>query len=332
MQLQGGIIMTKEYRVLLYYKYAAIEDPEQFAKDHLAFCKGIGLKGRVLVGTEGINGTVSGTIEQTEKYKDYVHSLPGFEDVWFKEDEADDYAHKKMFVRPRKEIVALNLEDDIDPHTTTGDYLKPTQFKEALLDEDTIVLDTRNDYEYDLGHFKGAIRPEIRNFRELPQWVIDNKEQFMDKKVVVYCTGGIRCEKFSGWLVREGIGKQVGQLEGGIDTYGKDPEVQGELWEGQMYVFDERISVPINRVNPTVIGRDYFDGTPCERYVNCGNPECNEQILCSEENEAKYVRGCSPECRRHPRNRYIAENNLSTEAWEARLNALGESLKDNKTA
>lgn len=332
MQLQGGISMTKEYRVLLYYKYAPIEDPNQFAKDHLAFCKGIGLKGRVLVGTEGINGTVSGTIEQTEKYKDYVHSLPGFEDVWFKEDEADDYAHKKMFVRPRKEIVALNLEEDIDPHTTTGEYLKPTQFKEALLDEDTIVLDTRNDYEYDLGHFKGAIRPEIRNFRELPQWVIDNKEQFMDKKVVVYCTGGIRCEKFSGWLVREGIGKQVGQLEGGIDTYGKDPEVQGELWEGQMYVFDERISVPINRVNPTVIGRDYFDGTPCERYVNCGNPECNEQILCSEENEAKYVRGCSPECRRHPRNRYIAENNLSTEEWEARLNALGESLKDNKTA
>lgn len=332
MQLQGGISMTKEYRVLLYYKYAPIEDPDQFAKDHLAFCKRIGLKGRVLVGTEGINGTVSGTIEQTEKYKNYVHSLPGFEDVWFKEDEADDYAHKKMFVRPRKEIVALNLEEDIDPHTTTGEYLKPTQFKEALLDEDTIVLDTRNDYEYDLGHFKGAIRPEIRNFRELPQWVIDNKEQFMDKKVVVYCTGGIRCEKFSGWLVREGIGKQVGQLEGGIDTYGKDPEVQGELWEGQMYVFDERISVPINRVNPTVIGRDYFDGTPCERYVNCGNPECNEQILCSEENEAKYVRGCSPECRRHPRNRYIAENNLSTEEWEARLNALGESLKDNKTA
>lgn len=324
--------MTKDYRVLLYYKYAPIEDPEQFSKDHLAFCKSIGLKGRVLVGSEGINGTVSGTIDQTEKYKDYVHSLPGFEDVWFKEDEADDYAHKKMFVRPREEIVALDLEDDIDPLETTGEYLKPAQFKEALLDDDTIVLDTRNDYEYDLGHFKGAIRPEIRNFRELPQWVIDNKEQFMDKKVVVYCTGGIRCEKFSGWMVREGIGKEVGQLEGGIDTYGKDPEVQGELWEGQMYVFDERIAVPINRVNPTVIGRDYFDGTPCERYVNCGNPECNEQILCSEENEAKYVRGCSPECRRHPRNRYIADNNISTEEWEARLNALGESLKDNQTA
>ena len=319
--------MSKDYRVLLYYKYQNIEDPDQYAKDHLAFCKSIGIKGRVLVGHEGINGTVSGTVEQTQAYKDYVHSLPGFEDLWFKEDEADDYAHKKMFVRPREEIVALNLEDDIDPHQTTGQYLSPKEFHQAIMDEDTVVLDTRNDYEYDLGHFKGAIRPDIRNFRELPQWVIDNKDKFMEKRVVVYCTGGIRCEKFSGWMVREGF-KDVGQLHGGIDTYGKDPEIQGDLWEGKMYVFDERIAVDINRKDPSVIGKDYFDGSPCERYVNCGNPECNEQILCSKENEDKYLRGCSPECRRHPRNRYVAENHLTTEEWEARLNAIGESLKD----
>ncbi|MGX7106908.1 oxygen-dependent tRNA uridine(34) hydroxylase TrhO [Hutsoniella sourekii] len=324
--------MSKEYRVLLFYKYQTIENPEQFAKEHLTFCKNIGLKGRVLVGEEGINGTVSGTIKQTDQYMDYVHQLPGFEDVWFKIDEADDYAHKKMFVRPREEIVSLDLEEDLDPLEITGDYLKPSQFREALLDEETIVLDTRNDYEYDLGHFQGAIRPDICNFRELPQWVIDNKEQFMDKKVVVYCTGGIRCEKFSGWMVREGIGKQVGQLEGGIDTYGKDPEVQGDLWEGQMYVFDERISVPINHVNPTVIAKDHFDGQPCERYVNCANPECNKQIFASEENEAKYLRGCSPECRRHPRNRYVAEHHLTKDEWEQRLNKIGESLKDSQPA
>lgn len=322
----------KEYRVLLFYKYQTIEDPEVFSREHLAFCRKIGLKGRVLVGSEGINGTVSGTIEQTEKYKEYVHSLPGFEDVWFKVDEADGFAHSKMFVRPREEIVALDLESDIDPLVTTGKHLKPTEFREALLDEDTIVLDTRNDYEYDLGHFKGAIRPDIRNFRELPDWVVENKEKFMDKKVVVYCTGGIRCEKFSGWMVREGIGTEVGQLEGGIDTYGKDPETQGDLWEGKMYVFDERIAVPINRVNPSVVGRDYYDNTPCERYINCGNPECNEQLLASQENEAKYVRGCSPECRRHPRNRYISENNISTEEWERRLNLIGESLNSTEIA
>src|SRR5699024_847132 len=118
----------------------AIEDPETFKNKHLEFAKSIGLRGRVLVSKGGINGTVSGTIEQTEKYKDYVHSLPGFEDLWFKEDEATDYAHKKMHVRARDEIVSLKLEDDINPMEVTGDFLKPEDFREALLDEDTIVL------------------------------------------------------------------------------------------------------------------------------------------------------------------------------------------------
>ncbi len=324
--------MSKDYRVLLYYKYEPIEDPETFKDEHLEFTKSIGLRGRVLVSKGGINGTVSGTIEQTEKYKEYVHSLPGFEDLWFKEDEADDYAHKKMHVRARDEIVSLKLEDDIDPMEVTGDFLKPADFREALLDEDTVVLDTRNDYEYDLGHFKGAIRPEIRNFRELPEWIMENKEKFMDKKVVMYCTGGIRCEKFSGWMMREGIGIKVGQLEGGIDTYGKDPNTQGDLWEGKMYVFDERISVPVNQVNPTVIAEDHFDGTPCERYVNCANPACNEQVIMTEENEHKYLRGCTAECRKHSRNRYVQEHDLSEEEWEARLNDIGESLYETTTS
>ncbi|MDO5650055.1 MAG: rhodanese-related sulfurtransferase [Gallicola sp.] len=324
--------MEKKYRVLLFYKYQTISDPENFKDEHLAFCKRIGLKGRILVGSEGINGTVSGTIEQTDKYMDYVHSLPGFEDLWFKIDEADDYAHKKIFVRVRDEIVSLDLSDDVNPLELTGKYLQPKDFHQAIQEDDTILLDTRNDYEYDLGHFKGAIRPEIRNFRELPQWVRDNKEMFMNKKVVVYCTGGVRCEKFSGWMLKEGITSDVSQLHGGIDTYGKDPEVKGDLWEGKMYVFDERISVPINHVAPSIIGKDYYDGSPCERYVNCGNPECNEQILASEANEAKYVRGCSSACRRHPRNRYIEENQISVTEWERRLNLLGESLNDRVTA
>lgn len=320
--------MSKDFRVLLYYKYATIVDPDAFRNDHLVFCKSIGLRGRILVGSEGINGTVSGTVEQTEKYKDYLHSLEGFEDVWFKVDEVDDYAHKKMHVRHREEIVSLDLEDDINPDEITGEYLKPTQFKDALLDEDTIVLDTRNVYEYDLGHFKGAIRPEIQNFRDLPDWVKENKEKFMDKKVVVYCTGGVRCEKFSGWMLREGLASEVGQLEGGIDTYGKDKITKGELWEGSMYVFDERISVPINQVDPTVISKDHFDGTPCDRYVNCTNPDCNKQVFMSVENEHKYVRGCSVECRKHPRNRYVKEHKLTLDQWEERLNNIGETVKE----
>ena len=147
----------------------------------------------------------------------------------------------------------------------------------------------------------------------------------MDKRVVVYCTGGVRCEKFSGWMVREGY-KDVGQLHGGIATYGKDPEVQGELWDGKMYVFDERIAVDVNHVDPSVVGKDWFDGTPCERYVNCGNPFCNRRILTSEENEDKYLRGCSHECRVHPRNRYVEKHNLSQAEVAERLALIGETL------
>lgn len=318
----------KDYRVLLYYQYVEIDDPEQFRKEHKEMCDDIGLKGRILVSEEGLNGTVSGTVEQTEEYKKRIRADERFEDMTFKEDKADGHAFKKMHVKTRPEIVSLKLGDeDLDPNNTTGEYLSPTEFKDALLDDDTIVLDARNDYEYDLGHFRGAVRPDITAFRDLPQWIRDNKEKFMDKKVVTYCTGGVRCEKLTGWLLKEGF-EDVAQLEGGIHTYGTDPETKGELWDGKMYVFDERISVEINQVDKTVIGRDWFDGEPCERYINCGNPYCNRQILASEENEHKYLRGCSHECRIHPENRYVKEHNLSTDDVQARLEKIGESLPD----
>ena len=313
------------YQVLLYYQYVTIEDPEAFAQAHLDFCRSLNLKGRILVGKEGINGTLSGLTADTEAYITAMHADERFKEMLFKIDQADEHAFKKMHVRPREEIVSLSLEEDVNPLDLTGTYLSPQAFREALLDEDTVVIDARNDYEFDLGHFRGAIRPEITNFRELPAWIRENKEKFMEKRVVTYCTGGIRCEKFSGWLVREGF-KDVGQLHGGIATYGRDPEVQGDLWDGSMYVFDERISVPINHVDPTIVGKDYFDGQPCERYVNCANPTCNRRMLTSVANEDKHLRGCSAECRCHEQNRYVIEHGLSRAEWAERLSALGETL------
>ena len=317
--------MTQDYRVLLYYQYVPIEDGETFAQKHLADCRELGLKGRILVADEGINGTVSGTIEQTNAYMELMKNDPRFSSTIFKIDEAEQNAFKKMHVRYRPELVNLSLENDVNPLELTGAYLDPKEFREAMLDENTVVIDARNDYEFDLGHFRGAIRPEIRSFRELPQWIRDNKEQFMEKRVLTYCTGGIRCEKFSGWLVREGF-KDVGQLHGGIATYGKDPEVQGDLWDGQMYVFDSRIAVPINQKEHVIVGRDWFDGSPCERYINCGNPECNRQMLASEENEAKYLGACSHECRVHPNNRYIKAHQLSNQEVQERLALLEKDL------
>lgn len=322
---------NKAYQVLLYYKYVLIDDPVLFAQTHLATCKEIGLLGRILVSYEGINGTVSGTLEQTKAYMDMMKSDERFADMMWKIDEADGHAFKKMHVRAKNEVVHLGLgEDDINPNELTGQYLTPIEFYERMQQDDTIVIDARNDYEFDLGHFRGAVRPDIKNFRDLPAWMRENKEQFEGKKILTYCTGGIRCEKFSGWLVKEGY-EDVGQLHGGIHNYGTDPEVKGQLWDGQMYVFDQRIAVPINKVEHVIVGKDHFDGTPCERYVNCANPECNDKILCSEENEDLYMRSCSDECRTHPRNRYIVEHGLSEEEVLERFDTINE-MKTNVIA
>ncbi|MFK9093604.1 rhodanese-related sulfurtransferase [Bacillus salipaludis] len=315
--------MNQDYRVLLYYKYVSIENAEECANEHRQFCTELGLKGRIIIAAEGINGTVSGTIEQADAYMKYMDDHPLFTGTIFKIDEASEHAFKKMKVRYRPELVTLRLEDDVDPNKVTGKHLKPKEFFAEMQKEDTVVIDARNDYEFDLGHFRGAVRPDILNFRDLPEWIRENKQEFEGKKILTYCTGGIRCEKFSGWLLKEGF-EDVSQLDGGIVTYGKDPEVQGELWDGQLYVFDERISVPVNRKEHVVVGKDYFSGEPCERYVNCANPECNKKILCSEENEHKYLRSCSHECRVHPRNRYIAEHGLSEEEVNERLMAIGK--------
>lgn len=315
-----------DYRVLLYYHYTTIEDPAAFAQEHLQDCKDLGLKGRILVAGEGINGTVSGTTEQTNAYMKMMKNHPLFNGIVFKIDEADGHAFKKMHVRPRPELVNLSLEDDINPHEITGEHLSPAEFFEQIQREDTVVLDVRNTYEYDVGHFRGAIRPDVETFRDTPQWVRDNRELFEGKRVLTYCTGGIRCEKFSGWLKREGF-EDVAQLHGGIATYGKDPVTKGQLWDGQMYVFDERLTVPINQVEHVIVGKDHFDGTPCERYINCANPECNKQVLSSEENEAKHLGGCTIECTKHERNRYIVKHGLSAEHVQAAIAQLEKELQ-----
>ena len=284
----------KPYRVLLYYKFVRIEDEEAFAREHLEFCKELGLRGRILVAKEGINGTVSGTVEQTDAYIRHMHANPLFRDMVFKVDDADGHVFRKMFVRPKKELVTFRVED-ADPIEQTGGYLKPKEFFEMLQRDDVIVLDGRNNYEYDIGHFRGAIRPDVESFREFPEWIRQHMAQFKDKTIITYCTGGIRCEKLTAFMKKEGF-REVYQLEGGIVTYGKDPEVQGRLFDGKCYVFDERISIPINRVDPVFVGKCHHCGKPEDRYINCANDFCHKQHICCPECEEKHNGFCSDEC------------------------------------
>lgn len=308
-----------DYLVLLYYHYTFIEDLEAFREAHQAFCENYHLLGRIYVAREGINGTLSGLRDDVKAYMKHLEIDPRFNGIEFKVDEHNQHVFKKMHVRVKKELVNLSLNEDINPKKLTGEYVEPKDFYHRMLDSNTLVLDARNDYEHQVGHFRNAIKPNVRNFRDLPNWIKENSDLLKGKKILTYCTGGIRCEKLSGWLKAEGY-EDVGQLKGGIVTYGKDEEAKGQLWDGQCYVFDERLKVPINQVEHVIVGRDHYDGTPCERQLNCANPECNKQILASVENEAKHLGGCSPKCSRHPRNRYVTYHQLTPQEVETRLN------------
>jgi UPF0176 protein len=284
------------YRILLYYKFVTVIDHEALAREHLAYCKKLGIKGRILIAPEGINGTLSGTVEQTDAYMAMMRQMPLFKDMIYKIDESDQHAFKKLFVRPKKELVTFRLEEDVNPNELTGTHLKPKEFYEKLQQEDVIVLDGRNHYEYDIGHFRGAIRPEVETTKEFPEWIRNNLQEYKDKPILTYCTGGIRCEKLSGFLLQEGF-KEVYQLDGGIVSYGKDEDVQGRLFDGKCYVFDERISVPINRTDEDiVVGKCYHCGTAEDRYINCANDACHLKHICCEACEEKHNSFCSKEC------------------------------------
>ena len=284
-----------QYQILLYYKYVPIADPDSFASEHRDLCNEIGLKGRIIVSREGINGTVSGTTEQTSAYIKAMHADARFADMPFKIDSYHAHAFKKLKVKVKSELVHLKLEEDINPNQLTGKRLTPQEFMEQVEMGDVVILDGRNNYEYALGHFRNAIRPDVSTFREFPEWIRENRALFEDKKVLTYCTGGIRCEKLSGLLIREGF-EDVFQLDGGIVTYGKDPQARGQHFDGKCYVFDERIGVPINQVEQTVVGLCHHCGQAADKYMNCAYPQCHKQHLVCPSCEEQFAGYCSEQC------------------------------------
>lgn len=290
---------TPPYQVLLYYRYVPIPDPEAYLESHRDLCESLNLRGRIIVGAEGINGTVSGTFEETERYREAMHQDPLTAEMEFKVDPATDHAFPKLSIKVREEIVTLGLdpEDDIDPNEITGDRLSPTEFYEKMQDENVVIIDGRNDYEAALGHFKGAVCPPIRNFREFPGWVEEHADELQGKEILTYCTGGIRCEKLSGFLKKEGFDK-VYQLEGGIVKYGKDPQVAGRDFDGLCYVFDQRVGVEINRTETQkVISTCRYCGTEEPHYGNCLWPDCNEQIFVCPTCREEHGLYCDEKCR-----------------------------------
>ncbi len=278
-----------EIHILLFYKFVAIEEPRRFVKEHLTVCKNLGIFGKVLVATEGINGSISGTKEQVEQYMTYMHADSRFSDIVFKEDLGLVHPFKRMLVRERKEIIRMDQEIDLDRR---GKNMSPKEFLELYQNgEDVIILDARNDYESRVGKFKNAITPQINNFREFPQ-VVEMLKDKKDAKIVTYCTGGIRCEKASAYLVQQGF-TDVYQLEGGILTFGK--QFPNTVWEGRCFVFDKRMTTELNDQTTPITVCDNC-GTSCDLYRNCTDLTCNylsiQCVACQE----KLQGCCSDEC------------------------------------
>jgi UPF0176 protein len=282
---------------LLYYKYVVIPDAAAFTEEHTQLCQRIGLVGRIIIADEGLNGTVSGTLVQCRKYMDTVANHPLLTNIDFKIDDVDELSFSALHVRYKGEIVnSGSAHLGIDPMTRTGTHLEPKQFAEMMERDDVVVLDVRSNYESGLGRFRGAVAADIDNFRDFPEY-IKHLEQYRDKKVMTYCTGGIKCEKASALLLAAGF-KDVYQLHGGIIKYGK--EMQGKDFDGNCYVFDNRVSVPVNSVNPTIISKCRICGTASTHMVNCANAECNEHFVLCEACGTEMQGCCSEACMSSP--------------------------------
>src|SRR5690349_7432095 len=292
--------MTK-FQTLLYYCYSPIAEAEQFAADHLTFCKSLNLVGRIIVADEGLNGTVSGPKESCEAYMAAIKADDRFAKTDFKIDDVEEPSFIKMHCRYKAEIVHSGLRDPniIDPNKQTGKHLEPAEFQKMIDQEDVVILDVRSNYEHNLGKFKNAVTLEIENFRDFPA-KINELAQYKDKKVLTYCTGGIKCEKASALLLHHGF-SDVYQLHGGIIKYGK--EAGGKDFEGKCYVFDNRIAVDVNTVNPKIVSTCRNCGKTTPKMINCANPECNEHFTQCDECGETLQGCCSVACTTNPRKR-----------------------------
>jgi len=296
--LKSGITQSP-FQILLYYLYRSLGDAAGYFEEHRILCERLGLRGRILIAEEGLNGTVSGSSEMTEEYMSILQRDERTRGIEFKVDSSRDHAFPKLDIKLRKEVVTLALgEDDFSPTEGTGRHLSPPEWRVLMEREDAVMIDVRNQYEWELGHFEGALLPPVQSFREFPEWVRRNRGQLKGKKILTYCTGGVRCEKLSGFLLREGF-EEVFQLGGGIVSYGRDPVVQGEKFLGKCYVFDERIGVEVNRtVGATIISRCDHCSSTCDRYVNCSWSHCNRQHFCCEACEDDARGYCNSICRK----------------------------------
>lgn len=233
--------MSKSIVVITFYKFVSLPDYQEMKAPLLNLCKQNDVKGTILLAEEGINATIAGTRQGVDSVMDMLSSDSRFSDLITKESYTDDMPFQRTKVRLKKEIVALKV-DGVDPNEQVGRYVEPDEWNNLISQDDVILIDTRNDYEVQIGTFKNAVNPNTQSFNEFPEYVAQELDPQKHKKVAMFCTGGIRCEKATAFMLQQGF-EEVYHLNGGILRYLEHVDPEQSLWEGECFVFDERVSV-----------------------------------------------------------------------------------------
>jgi len=270
---------SSPYVVAALYRFARLPQFEALREPLLDQCVSFGIRGTLLLASEGINGTVAGTREGIDLLLAYLKAIPELAQLDHKESFCDELPFYRMKVKLKKEIVTMGVEG-IDPQVTVGRYIEPKDWNALITDPDVLLVDTRNDYEVEIGTFKGAMDPNTTTFREFPEYVKTNLDPQKQKKVAMFCTGGIRCEKATAYMIEQGF-DEVFHLKGGILKYLEEVPEAESLWQGECFVFDNRVSV-----NHKLEKGDY------DQCHGCRFP-----ITEQDKRDARYVAGVScPRC------------------------------------
>lgn len=268
-----------DYVVSALYHFAELTDYQELQPEYLDFMTRHDIRGTLLLAREGINGTVAGRADAITALHEFIRSDSRLTNMVTKESRASEMPFHRTKVRLKKEIVTMGVTD-IDPRHIVGSYIKPDAWNELITDPDVIVVDTRNDYEVGIGSFRGALNPDTKTFREFPGYVDRTLAEHKGKKVAMFCTGGIRCEKSTAYLKQQGF-DQVYHLEGGILKYLEEVAEENSLWQGECFVFDGRVSVKHN----------LEQGSYDQCYA------CRMPITETEKQDPRYLRGVScPHC------------------------------------
>lgn len=267
------------YCVAALYHFTRLHDYEQLKSPLQDMCDLLGIKGTLLLAYEGINGTVAGTDGAIAELLAFLQADPRLTTLDHKQSRAAKMPFLRMKVRLKREIVTMGVEG-IDPNNVVGTYVEPENWNALISDPDVVLIDTRNDYEVEIGTFKGALNPDTQTFREFPNWVEKNRDKLNKPKVAMFCTGGIRCEKASSFMKQNGF-EDVYHLKGGILKYLETQAEDSSLWEGDCFVFDQRVAVK--------------HGLAESDYDQCF--ACRFPITEEDKQSAHYIKGVScPRC------------------------------------